>query len=455
MQPFPVLTSAAPLTREPAAAASLVPEASHTVDGAFVDLWKSAVPPAAALPESTGGDLPASGKPLPAPSSGDELPRDVAIALPVDLAPSWPGAEASKLAPPGLMPEAAPATPDPADAAAGAVNLPVRVHVPPESLSADGTSPALPGAGSSPGVDAPDSLPAAMPTMARELRRRGSEVDGRAGDPDAGVRPHGSAATADERVAAHSAAAARDARTTSQAGRLLGVGNDGQPPPGTLKATAAEPAPALIPGELPRVSSDDGTLPPRSLQPAAAWQQGYVITDYAVDAGPRIATEIPAPIPKMFASMPPQTPLPPAAQVIDVAVQQPGWDNAVADRVTLMANGRLQNAELRLTPAELGPLRIRMEIDDGVANVSFQSQHPVTREALEQAMPRLRELLAENGFSLGHADVGDDADRHESREARAHVRASDNDVGDEPGAGETAMANGPARPAIGLVDTFA
>lgn len=143
------------------------------------------------------------------------------------------------------------------------------------------------------------------------------------------------------------------------------------------------------------------------------------------------------------------------AQAIEIPVQQPGWDSALADRVTMMAHGRLQNAELRLSPAELGPLRIQLEIDDGVANVSFQSHHPLTRDALEQTMPRLRELLAENGLSLGQADVRDDSGEQKSRASDAVASKPEAGGADDVEVDPAVSSAASRRVSDGLIDTFA
>lgn len=97
----------------------------------------------------------------------------------------------------------------------------------------------------------------------------------------------------------------------------------------------------------------------------------------------------------------------PSTGLIGTSVRDSAWGNQLGERVVMMAGNQLKSAEIRLTPAELGPLRIQVSVDDGAANVTFHAQHAVTREAIEQALPRLREMLAENGLSLGQADVSD------------------------------------------------
>ncbi len=88
-------------------------------------------------------------------------------------------------------------------------------------------------------------------------------------------------------------------------------------------------------------------------------------------------------------------------------VRDSAWGEKLGERVLVMTARQLQTAEIRLTPADLGPVRVRVSVEEGAAHVTFHAQHAVTREAIEQALPRLREMLTENGLSLGQADVSD------------------------------------------------
>ena len=141
-------------------------------------------------------------------------------------------------------------------------------------------------------------------------------------------------------------------------------------------------------------------------------------------------------------------------QPINTPVQQPDWDRAVSERILMMANNKLQQAEIRLTPAELGPLRVQVSVDDGAANVSFQAQHAMTREAIEQALPRLRELFAENGLSLGQTSVGHEgaADGGDSRtsEQLDAMTSDGSDVSVDEAEADVVRS----RVESGLVDTF-
>lgn len=71
----------------------------------------------------------------------------------------------------------------------------------------------------------------------------------------------------------------------------------------------------------------------------------------------------------------------------------------------LMAAG-LQQAELHLNPAELGPIHIQLHMTAQTADISFAAAHSATREGILQALPALRELLASQGLHLGQAGLG-------------------------------------------------
>ena len=92
---------------------------------------------------------------------------------------------------------------------------------------------------------------------------------------------------------------------------------------------------------------------------------------------------------------------------IDVLPGSDGWGDALGDRVIMMAGQRVQTADIRLNPADLGPLRVQVSVDDGAVSVSFHAQHALTRDAIEQALPRLRDLLGDNGLALADANVSD------------------------------------------------
>ncbi|WP_233998445.1 flagellar hook-length control protein FliK [Pseudoalteromonas sp. T1lg48] len=74
-------------------------------------------------------------------------------------------------------------------------------------------------------------------------------------------------------------------------------------------------------------------------------------------------------------------------------------------RVNMLLNLSNQEAEIRLDPPELGSMQVRVRSEGEQAHINFVVQNQQAKEALEQSMPRLRELLAQQGLAMGEAQV--------------------------------------------------
>jgi flagellar hook-length control protein FliK len=110
---------------------------------------------------------------------------------------------------------------------------------------------------------------------------------------------------------------------------------------------------------------------------------------------------------------------------IQPSLQSKAWNQVLSSRVVWMATEGLQQAALKLNPANLGPVEVRLRVQNEQVNVTFIAQNPATRDALEQALPRLRESFVENGMALTHADVSDQASQ-QAREDETQKNNSDN-----------------------------
>ena len=102
-----------------------------------------------------------------------------------------------------------------------------------------------------------------------------------------------------------------------------------------------------------------------------------------------------------------QEPLP--ALPVAPRVGSTDWGGAVGEKVVWMAGQGHQVAELHLNPPNLGPLEVRLTIGNDQASALFVSHHSAVREAIETALPRLREMLADNGIMLGNVTVGSES----------------------------------------------
>lgn len=142
------------------------------------------------------------------------------------------------------------------------------------------------------------------------------------------------------------------------------------------------------------------------------------------------------------------------------------WGNALGDKVTWMATQGTQVAELQLNPPNLGPLEVRLTVTaDQQANVVFVSHQPAVREAIETALPRLREMLADSGIMLGNSMVGAESFQQQQQQAQSQHTGNGNGRANGTHSEETGSLTGLAgvtetgsvsssRSGAGLVDMF-
>ncbi|MDP2109161.1 MAG: flagellar hook-length control protein FliK [Rhodocyclaceae bacterium] len=146
----------------------------------------------------------------------------------------------------------------------------------------------------------------------------------------------------------------------------------------------------------------------------------------------------------------------PVAQTVGA----PGWGQELGNRITWMASRMESRADLILTPPQMGRIEVSLTVLGDQASAIFTSANPVVREALEAAMPRLREMLADAGIQLGQAQVGaENARQSAQQEKNGDNFASEPGAAPEAGplqaiADATMAANG-LKVGRGLVDVFA
>lgn len=145
--------------------------------------------------------------------------------------------------------------------------------------------------------------------------------------------------------------------------------------------------------------------------------------------------------------------LPAAAAEIRTPVRAPDWNADLGKTLVWMASSEKSIAEIRLNPPELGPLEIKLTLgagDGGQANVAFASPHSAVREAIEAAIPQLRDMLAGSGITLGQTTVSAESFRQPGGGS-----SSDRGAASESERAEGAAAAPSIRTGVGLVDTFA
>mgnify|MGYP000883841477 FL=1 len=188
-------------------------------------------------------------------------------------------------------------------------------------------------------------------------------------------------------------AASASATQPAQDGRVAAAGRPSTPAlPQTSSASDAASAsrPATTdtsPTPLPTAAVATGRAEGGSFSLGMAMPTSGAHSPVRTDGGPLLSSRIESPI--HSAEFKEQF----ARQVAGVVVQ--GQDRA----------------EIRLTPAELGPIRIRVSLNAEDAALDISAAHAATRAAIESSMSTLKQMLADHGLRLSdyRMDQGNNA----------------------------------------------
>ena len=105
-------------------------------------------------------------------------------------------------------------------------------------------------------------------------------------------------------------------------------------------------------------------------------------------------------------------------------VRDPRWADDLGNRLASMVRAGESSASLQLTPVDLGPLEVNVAVRDNQATVHFGAANAETRALLEASIPRLREMLAAQGFQLMDSSVSQGFARQTRHEVRRHAAES-------------------------------
>ncbi|WP_158770742.1 flagellar hook-length control protein FliK [Paraglaciecola sp. L1A13] len=135
---------------------------------------------------------------------------------------------------------------------------------------------------------------------------------------------------------------------------------------------------------------------------------------------------------------------------------KPEAHQQLAEKVRFMVNTNQLVADIRLDPAELGSMHVKVTVTGESANVSFVVQSAHAKEAIDNAAPRLKEMLAEKGIELGQSSV-----EQESKEQHGEQQMADqrDGTGTESGLTEADVPEGVLQQpivngALGGIDYF-
>ena len=144
---------------------------------------------------------------------------------------------------------------------------------------------------------------------------------------------------------------------------------------------------------------------------------------------------------------------------VPTSYRDQGWATDFSQKIVWLASNDKQSAQLTLNPPQMGPIEISLSVDKGNVTASFSSANADVREAIETALPRLREMFANAGIALGQTNVGAESFQQQAGNSGTNYGASqqmpDNAILVANSAGTLPARAFAAQQGNGMVDIFA
>ncbi|MGE0805339.1 MAG: flagellar hook-length control protein FliK, partial [Burkholderiaceae bacterium] len=96
-----------------------------------------------------------------------------------------------------------------------------------------------------------------------------------------------------------------------------------------------------------------------------------------------------------------------ASATIATPLDHADFPGALSAELTRFALDGIERAEIVLQPRELGPIRIELSLNGESASIAFAAAQPDTRQAIEQSLPLLKDMLSQHGLTLADSSVSD------------------------------------------------
>lgn len=227
---------------------------------------------------------------------------------------------------------------------------------------------------------------------------------------------------------------------------------------GRADGPATAGLPALVPAAFDQLQNDDalptvaaGDTPmPTDIAAETAPVSDNLPSADTIMPGSATKADAPAPGTSLFAKEQPVT------ATVNIPTRDPRWGEAFASRVVWQVGEQIQQAHIQVNPPELGPVEVKVQVQDGQASVQFQTQHAALKETIQDALPRLRDMLAQAGINLADANIsqGFAGQGRESSGSQSPVRSPWDEMG-ELESFEALAVTERAEARAGLIDAYA
>jgi flagellar hook-length control protein FliK len=263
--------------------------------------------------------------------------------------------------------------------------------------------------------------------------------------------------------AASSAAVSASAVATTP---TLPLPAEATPAPDSAPAAAATPAmPQAAAGRRAEAPDPRGAAP--GITEASAQRgdavrvpQWLAAQRETLDTGTRTTADSATALPALSVGVTPSSPRPtetspPVQAELHAELGSKEFAPALGSQLKVLVRDGVEHAQLKLNPAEMGPIEVRIRIDGSQAQVEFSAAQAPTRQALQEAVPALASALRDAGLTLSGGGVFDQA-RDPRGEAQPQARQGAMPSNGRPFDEGAPLTQAPRLPrARGAVDLYA
>ncbi len=137
---------------------------------------------------------------------------------------------------------------------------------------------------------------------------------------------------------------------------------------------------------------------------------------------------------------------------IPVDLNHSQWTNKFSEHIIWLGHQGIKSALIKIHPEDWGPLEISIKVVKDSASVNINSHNSHVRDIVDQALPKLREMMSEQGLNLSDVHIGSDAD---SRPFAHHNNVPSEEVLMINPDDEIQLTPLTKRPQEGIIDYFA
>jgi len=135
-----------------------------------------------------------------------------------------------------------------------------------------------------------------------------------------------------------------------------------------------------------------------------------------------VVTQVNVPVNHQVAA--PASPARPHSLELPQNVFAPDWNSNFHQQVMWMGQQKIDSAVIKLHPEELGPLEVKIKIsDDNVAQLNITAHTHQVRDIIEQALPRLRDMMNDQGLTLSHVNIESNANQRDTQQNQQQTNA--------------------------------